>query len=865
MKNATSLAMRCSVSATALCLALGIAAPAAAQSSAEPAGQTEDQIGDADQPAIEAGTSAAQASPPSYGDEPAGQEAASTRDAGGIGVITVTARRREEGIQNVPISVAAFGGEALADRQIDSSDKLTQLAPNVQFSAVAPASGNSSSSAIFIRGVGQTDFLTSTDPGVGFYVDGVYFARASGTAISLLDVERVEVLRGPQGTLFGRNTVGGAIQVFSARPQFSGISGNAGAVVGDYDRMEVRGVVNVPISDTLAFRGAAIKRKRDGYVTNILNGRDYGDVNTFAARASLLWQPNDRFEALLIGDYTKDDLNGSPTVFGGINTSAAFVRFASAIAGCPGFALTSPPTPVPENNDRRCANNQYLALGPYQVASNAPSRSELEMYGAGLTLQYDVADWLTVKSITAYRETKPFSIRDADNTPLLILETVNSDDIKQFTQELQFLGETANGRLNYQLGAYYFRETDFQFYPVYLPSQISQTTGEELRVGGLNNNADIKNESIAFFAQATYAFTEKLDLTVGLRYTRDEKEATPFETAAGSGFGYTNVGYNVAYPAPLNGQTVCLGPPRTGPAAATCRGSTVYLFDPVLNSRTDSRFTPAATLQYQWTPEFMTYASYSQGFKSGGFNTRIVQPVISPNSPTGREFLPAFDPETVSSYELGGKLLIGRTLRLSAAVFRSKYDDIQIVVREGVAPVVRNAGQATIDGFEVEGSVSPIGPLIINFGAGYTDFQYDSFTPALEAGQANLAPGALGRVDLDDMQAYTPKWSLNGGFAYEIPVGAGSITPRVDVAYRSKTYFDAPNTEQIAQDGYALVNALIRYEAPDNRFTLTAGVTNLTDKAYRGSGNSSLTAASGYAEVTYGPPRMFTLEGVINF
>jgi iron complex outermembrane receptor protein len=165
----------------------------------------------------------------------------------------------------------------------------------------------------------------------------------------------------------------------------------------------------------------------------------------------------------------------------------------------------------------------------------------------------------------------------------------------------------------------------------------------------------------------------------------------------------------------------------------------------------------------------------------------------------------------------------------------------------------------------VEGSVSPIGPLIINFGAGYTDFQYDSFTPALEAGQANLAPGALGRVDLDDMQAYTPKWSLNGGFAYEIPVGAGSITPRVDVAYRSKTYFDAPNTEQIAQDGYALVNALIRYEAPDNRFTLTAGVTNLTDKAYRGSGNSSLTAASGYAEVTYGPPRMFTLEGVINF
>jgi iron complex outermembrane receptor protein len=285
-------------------------------------------------------------------------------DQGGIGDIVVSARRREESIQNVPISIAAFGGSALAERQIDSADKLTQLAPNVQFSAVAPASGNSSSSAIFIRGVGQTDFLASTDPGVGFYVDGVYFARASGTAISLLDVDRVEVLRGPQGTLFGRNTVGGAIQVFSARPNFNGLSGNVGATLGDFSRRDLRGVLNVPISDTLAVRFAAIKRTREGYVTNVLTGRDLGDVNTFAARTSVLWKPSDNFEALLVGDYTKDDVHGSPTVFGGINTSAAFVRFASAIAGCPGFALTTPVTPVPENNDRRCVNNQYLGLGP---------------------------------------------------------------------------------------------------------------------------------------------------------------------------------------------------------------------------------------------------------------------------------------------------------------------------------------------------------------------------------------------------------------------------------------------------------------------------------------------------------------------
>ena len=239
--------------------------------------------------------------------------------------------------------------------------------------------------------------------------------------------------------------------------------------------------------------------------------------------------------------------------------------------------------------------------------------------------------------------------------------------------------------------------------------------------------------------------------------------------------------------------------------------------------------------------------------------------MISPNAPTGREFLPEFDPEQVTTYEIGGKLLIGRALRLSGAGFISKYKDIQIVVREGVAPVVRNAGKATIKGFELEGTANPVRPLLINFGVGYTNFQYDSFTAALEAGQVGLAPGALGRVDLNDKQAYSPKWSLNGGLSYRIKVGEGSITPRADIAYRSKTYFDAPNTEQIAQGKYALVNANIRYEAPGNRFSLAAGITNLTNKAYRGSGNSSLTASSGYAEVTYGPPRMFTFEGTYNF
>jgi iron complex outermembrane receptor protein len=779
--------------------------------------------------------------------------------------IVVSARRREERIEDVPISVAAFSAESLADRQITNTARLSEIAPNVQFSPVAPSSGNSASSAIFIRGVGQTDFIASTDPGVGFYVDGLYFARASGTAVALLDVDRIEVLRGPQGTLFGRNTIGGAIQVISKKPTLDKLEGNVSATVGRYSRQEVTGALNLPLADSFALRFAGTFRQKDGYVTNVLNGRDLGDVDTYAGRVSAFWKPSDSFDVLWVNDYMSEDTNGSATVFGGINTAAPFVRQAAANAGCPGF--TFPPTPaarVPENTDPRCPNNQWLALGPYKVASEAPTRSKLEMYGSALTATWNAADWLTLKSITGYRRTKPYSLRDADNTPQLILETINQDDVEQFTQELQFLGDAFDDRLHWQAGAYYFRETDSQFYPVYLPSRISPTTGEELQNGGLNSASDIKNSSYAFFTQETFDITKELNLTVGVRYTNDTKEATPHMYPSPSEVGFTNVGYNAPNPAPFTGTFTCLGPVRTTPGVV-CTGATDTMFAQVLNKREDSKLTPMASLQYRWSPDLMTYVSYSKGFKSGGFNTRIIQPVVGPNAPTGREFLPAFDPEEVTAYELGAKTQLGGIARLSAAVFRSEYKDIQIVVREGVAPVVRNAGEATIDGFELEGAISPIAGLDINLGVGYTNFEYDSLGAALNASQAALAPGALGRVDLDDQQAYTPEWSGNLGVAYRIATGIGFFTPRVDGSYRSKTYFDAANTEQIAQEGYEIYNASLRYTDNAERFNITAGLTNFTDEEYRVSGNSSLTAASGYAEVVYAPPRQWFLEASYAF
>lgn len=784
------------------------------------------------------------------------------------GDIIVTARRRAEALQDVPISIAVFSGNTLSNRGVTTTDALTQLAPNVQFSSVAPSSGNSASSAVFIRGVGQTDFLGSTDPGVGMYIDGVYVARSSGSAISLLDIDRVEVLRGPQGTLFGRNTIGGAVQIFSSTPDLTHFSGSLTAGAGDYGRLEGRGFFNVPFSDSFGARLAAVYRKRDGYVHNITTGVDQANLDTFAARGSLRWKPSNAVDVTLRGDYTLDKTNGTATVFAGITNNASFVRLSSFFAGCPGMAGTGSAVPETAAIDARCANNAYLQLSPYKVAGEAPSRSRTEIIGGSLNVSIKLAPNATLTSLTAYRVTKPFSIRDADNTPLRVLETVNSDTVKQFSQEITLGGELFDGKLSYLVGGYYFHETDAQFYPVYLSSRI--VSGLETLVGGSASDAHIKNESLAFFTQETWDVTDRLSITAGLRYTRDVKEATPHQTPSPSVYGFTNVGYLVPYPGPINGvlYSVCLGsdPNRvTGAQGLPCRGSTQFLFDPVLNRRVDSKVTPMASIRYKFSDQISSYFSYSQGYKSGGFNTRIIQPVFGPNAPGGREFLPAFDPESVTSYEFGTKVQVSRTFRLSTAAYIAKYNDIQIVVREGVAPVVRNAGKATISGFEAEGAISPVRALEFNFGVGYTHFKYASLSAALEASQVTLAPNALGRVDLTDLQAYSPTWSVTTGISYRFDLGFGTLTPRFDLSHRSRTFFDAPNTPQIAQKGYEVINASVNLSSRDSRWSLVAGITNLTNQAYRVSGNSSLTASSGYAEVTYAPPRMFTVDLTYNF
>src|SRR6185436_15375436 len=324
--------------------------------------------------------------------------------AGGLAEVTVTARKVRENLQDTPVAVTALSGDALDERQIFATDKLTQVVPNLQFGTNAPLAGNNSSSQVFIRGIGQTDPTSTVDPGVGMYIDDVYIGSAVGSRMDLRDIASVQVLRGPQGTLFGRNTIGGAILLSTTDPGDE-FAGTLRGGLGSDSLFDGFAAVDVPISSTVKSRFTAGRRKQDGYVTRT-DGTDLGDTNTYTLTSKFIWQATDKLEARWLADYSHADEHGSPLVFAAINPTATFPRVASSDAGCPGFNGNFATLPaVPNIPDDRCANN-FQARGPFHNNGTAPLTSTLKAWGSSINLSYEATDALSLKSISAYRSVR---------------------------------------------------------------------------------------------------------------------------------------------------------------------------------------------------------------------------------------------------------------------------------------------------------------------------------------------------------------------------------------------------------------------------------------------------------------------------
>lgn len=793
--------------------------------------------------------------------------------AGAQGVIeeiTVTSQRFEQNIQDVPIAVTALTAEALEQKNISDVQQLTNLVPNVNLDSASPFSGTSAQLSAYIRGIGQNDFAFNFDPGVGVYLDGVYLARTIGANVDLLDVERIEVLKGPQGTLFGRNTIGGAISVVTRRPA-NEFNYKAEVIGGDFHRLDVRGAADLPlIADKLLSTIAFSSKTRDGYqrriafpgaenfvndpITSYLhagyqsNDRE-GSQGEQNARVKLLWVPSDTFEVTFAADYSNVDQSatansilqtvttGPSAAFGAFYNlcllGIPFVPTAGLVCGprgVPGELQGTPSTPLngvnvdaDPNNDRLLYSDAFVTGDPDTSYATGNSFSKVKMPGASITADWKLGNNMSLKSITAYRDLEWEVGMDLDGSPITMLETSFRMTQHELSQEFQLAGEALNERLNWLLGAYYFNEkghlNDYVTFP-----------GGLLQIFGPN---DLETTAYAGFANVNWRITDLFGITLGLRYTKEDKDFEGFQHDL-NGFNYKIAG--------------CYPPSAVSPAPpADCReflgfpvaDDPLRYFPAGNNNKSFDDISPRAGVEFRPTDDLMIYASYSEGFKSGSWTTRLSNPLPE---------APEFGPEEATTYELGLKSQFAdRRLTLNAAAFFTDYEGIQLNFQEGVSPTLRNAGDAEIQGFELEfnGLFSDWFQLAAN--VGYLDAKYTAIDPM-----------ALG-VTLNSELPKTPEltYSISPTFIATFGTGA-SLRFGVDYSHRSEVFNDAENTPLLVRPDSENLNATITFTGANDNWDLSLGGTNLTDDRYLTTGQAQL--AGGQIYGTYNPPQQLYLS-----
>ncbi len=757
-------------------------------------------------------------------------------------VIVVTARKREENLQETPITITAVTGAELSERNIKTTAELSQIVPNLSIGTGNNSSGGSSVAQIFLRGVGQNDFLITTDPGVGIYIDGVYYARSVGAVMDLLDLERVEVLRGPQGTLFGRNTIGGAISLVSARPTDE-VSGHLELGTGSFDRFEAIGSINFPLSETLLSKLSVSYKRDTGFGEQVLTGENQGDENAFAARGTLEWSPSEKFRLTISGDVTREREGAIVNVIREVAPTAPLFGFYMGVAI---------PEIVPPPGGATTEFNDFVAsLGGIPILENnddtrrsfgtGSNENDLDLWGVSTTIEYDVVDWLTIKSITAYREMDALFGRDGDNTPFQYIDVLNSDTQEQFSQELQLIGENYGGRLQWVIGGFYFDEdatNDSQvrlasglfnglealpaavipLAPVTCPPPMgvfapcAGGAGNPINIGfDLDFNASnrVSTQSAAVFTHASFDMTERLRVSGGLRYTFEDRSYFTDQLRI---------------------------------------NANVPLIPPTGVSDDFSDVSVKAGVDVDLSENMLAFASFSQGFKSGGFNGR----------PTVQTEVDSFDPETINSYELGIKSeLFDRRVRLNATGFYYDYKDIQLSIVDAdttgnLIAIIENAGEANAKGIEVEILARPIGGLDLGAFVGFIDAEF-----------TDLDPGST--ISLDTEFVLTPKWTAGANIAYSWPIaGIGEATLRGNWSYKDGHFTDVPNTPSLAQESYSLFGASASVSSLDGAWTATVYGRNLSDKEYITSGVAALDSF-GEAEGVLGRPREWGLKVKYNF
>lgn len=730
--------------------------------------------------------------------------------------LVITARRRPELLQEVPVAATVLGGELLEQRDVNSLEGIGAYVPNL-----TAFSGAQHQGVYFSRGVGQGDSIVTLDPGVGIYVDDVYFARGKGALLPTLDLERIEVLRGPQGTLYGKNTIGGAIKLVSQKPGPTPyVAGSLGG--GNYETIKGRATLNLPLIDDLLYsRFAFAGLDNEGYNENFINGDRHDDDNLKAFRGQLRLLPHEYVTLDLAGHYTSQ-VENSRGAKCRITNPALLGAFPASI-----------------NFFNQCFQAQNA--NTFRFASELGNHYYLDTYGGSLVAAWEggptfgFLDSLDLKSVTALQEQQVkegFLDIDATAHPAARLFTVTVDTQRQTqgSQELQAVAAALDDRLRLTTGLYGFWEDTGG------GDVLTSTFGN-----GRQERVRIDNASYAIYGQASVTPLRWLELTGGLRETWEEKRAE-----------------------------------RT-----IVRGASPGELPEERADDSFSQLTPMAGLSLKAPAELIEdtpfgsgvlYFTYSQGYKSGGFATRRNPALFR---------ISEFDSEELDNYELGFKLdLLDRRVLFNTAFFYSKYEDIQLTVlrvnpnspafRPDAGSTIANAGKATIQGFELELMTRPWRELVVRGSVGVTDAEYDEFLDQTW----DISPGGLvtnirPRDRSNETFMNVPELSLDGSVEYPIELShlglpdLGTLTPLVHVYYQTETDYhitaEGYASRRFRQDAYTLVDLRLIWDLWDDRTQVTLFADNLTDEHYFDSA-IDVTNALGMGSVYYSAPRMYGAE-----
>ena len=771
--------------------------------------------------------------------------------------ITVTAQRRAEDLQSVPVAVTSFNPEELDRLGVTDPQQMADFIPNV---SIGDGTGRANVGAQFsIRGVNEARISPVLDPAVGIYIDEVYYGRPITNFLRLLDVQSVEVLRGPQGTLFGKNSTGGAIVYTTVKPDVdAGLNGYVKGGFGEFSRANLRTAINIPLSDTLAARVSYAHMERDGWVDRISDGVGLGADDTDFFSAKLRYQPNDQLTVDVGFDYTDSSSNGGASklidYFGnnggfddpatpGIEGDTTPPIFTGGISNIAAYN-TLFPVGTPEHYAPTIPRDLYKISGEGFIGS-----TDAESTGFNLAISYDISDTLTFRSITGYRDMETLEFRESDDNAFArsFFDSKTLDNSDFWSQEFQFTGLAFDDRLNYVVGAYISEEEP----------TLRQLENKDYRAVDLFGTLEFRGtraqvtESSGIFAQGDWMINDSLTLTLGVRSVKDKKSFSTFDQGVfdaaldqrlfeiwaidpngpDDNSNYPDLdprgGPNVLYP---NGDGATYGG-CTEASPCFMSGNSIVGTEAeaaVSGSDTFTTVTPRIALEWQARDNMMFYAAATKGFKSGGTNDTV----DDINTP--------FEPEELWNYELGARLQSedGR-IRANITVFEMDYSDKQLTVTADDRCNRRctiNVGDATISGIEIEAIALLTDNLRFNLGYGGLDAEWDTYTQ-------------FAGVENDSPFSRAPENSFTAGLRHNFDLAmGGSLISSVNYSYKDDQQSSGQDSTTLTIPSYDLVTARLAYISPEGNWEASLFCNNCTDEKYitGGAAWAGSTAGSGF-------------------